>query len=293
MPVLSFPEDLGVAADLQQYVMFFINVRATGLPQMQGTALSGIQVAPGGGAQGAAFANAAGALGGSQIGGYILPAALSGTNTMQRLDTAIALYLAEKPQTTYRANFDNVVDLESTGLIAKMLSSDKSMADAARGEAGAYMAAKVGSTLTQAVSGANQGISAIMKSRLNPFKQAYFDHMDFRQFRFRYAFMPRTPNEATAVKQIVDLFKFHMHPELSAGTAFMIYPSEFDIVYFWGTNENKYWHKISTSVLIEMNIDYGGDQYTSFYGGVPSEVYLTLQFKEIEALTKERIAQGY
>jgi hypothetical protein len=292
MPVLSFPEDLGTASDLQQYVMFFINVRATGLPQMPGTARSSVTVAPGGGEIGAAVGGMFNAGAGTTVGQYVVPAALSGTNTMNRLDTAIALYIAERPQTTYKANYDNVVDLGTTGLIAKMLSGDKSMADNAKNYS-SYIGAKLGSTVTQAVSGANDGISAIMKSRLNPFKQAYFDHMEFRQFQFRYAFMPRTPNEATAVKQIIDLFKFHMHPELAGGSAFMIYPSEFDIVYYWGTEQNKYWHKISTCVLLQLSIDYGGDQYTSFYGGVPSEVYLTLTFKEIEALTKERIAQGY
>jgi hypothetical protein len=129
--------------------------------------------------------------------------------------------------------------------------------------------------------------------RLNPYKQAYFEHMEFRQFRFAYRFHPKSARESSDVKTIIDLFKFHMHPELAANSALMIYPSEFDIIYFWGGVENRYWHRISSCVLLELNVDYGGDQFQSFYGGAPSEILLTLTFKEIEALTKERIAQGY
>ena len=66
-----------------------------------------------------------------------------------------------------------------------------------------------------------------------------------------------------------------------------------EIRYFFKNGENTYFDKISTCVLKNMNVDYGGDIFSSFDDGIPVEINLTLQFQELELLTKERIAQGY
>ena len=105
--------------------------------------------------------------------------------------------------------------------------------------------------------------------------------------------MPRSRAEALNVRRILNLFKFHMHPELSAAGLFYLYPSEFEIRYFFKNKENTYFDKISTCVLKNMSVDYGGDIFSSFDDGIPVEINLTLQFQELELLTKERIAQGY
>jgi hypothetical protein len=85
-----------------------------------------------------------------------------------------------------------------------------------------------------------------------------------------------------------------MHPEISAGGLFYIYPSEFNIVYYYAGKENPHLNKISTCVLEDMNVDYGGSNgFNTFNDGMPSEINITLRFKELETLTKERIDKGY
>ena len=44
--------------------------------------------------------------------------------------------------------------------------------------------------------------------------------------------MPKDRAESQAVYNIIQTFKEHMHPELSKGGYFYIYPSEFEIVYY-------------------------------------------------------------
>jgi hypothetical protein len=105
--------------------------------------------------------------------------------------------------------------------------------------------------------------------------------------------MPRSPLEAENIKRILNLFKFHMHPELSKGGLFYIYPSEFEIKYFYRDKENTYFDKISSCVLEDMSVDYGADIFSTFEDGNPVEINLTLKFKELELLTKDRITQGY
>jgi hypothetical protein len=127
----------------------------------------------------------------------------------------------------------------------------------------------------------------------NPFREQIFQSVDNRTFQFDYKFLPRSPAEAASIEKIIKMFKFHMHPELSAGGLFYIYPSQFNIVYYYQGKTNPHVHKISTCVLSTMNIDYGGQQFGSFNDGMPTEINMRLNFVELETLTKERIALGY
>ena len=110
---------------------------------------------------------------------------------------------------------------------------------------------------------------------------------------FKYKFLPRSAKEADNVRNIVKEFKLHMHPELSNGGLFYIYPSTFDIAYYHRGKENTNFHKISTCVLEDLSVDYGGQGFNTFADGMPTEVNLSLRFRELEVLTKERIDQGY
>lgn len=129
-----------------------------------------------------------------------------------------------------------------------------------------------------------------IKNRTNPFREQFFERVDFRTFNFRHTFMPKNPSEVANVKKIIDLFKFHMHPELVGEQNLMfLYPSEFDIKYMFEGQENPYFNKFTTCVLEDMNVEYGGDIFATFETGEPVEVNMSLRFKEIELLTKENI----
>ena len=84
-----------------------------------------------------------------------------------------------------------------------------------------------------------------------------------------------------------------MHPEMSDGKLFFIYPSEFNITYYFGDNKNPYFHKFTTCVLESMDVSYGGDQFSSFRNGEPTEINMSLTFRELEVLTKTMINQGF
>jgi hypothetical protein len=43
-----------------------------------------------------------------------------------------------------------------------------------------------------------------------------------------------------------------------------------------------------------MQVEYGGEQFSSFSSGAPTEINLTLSFRELELITKESIkSRGY
>lgn len=124
----------------------------------------------------------------------------------------------------------------------------------------------------------------------NPFREQIFQSVDTRTFTFDYKFLPKNQRESEAVREIIYTFAYHMHPELSAQGLFYIYPSEFNIQYYFAGKENRWVNKISTCVLTDMNVDYGNSSMFSTYNnGAPTEVNLRLTFRELEVLTKERI----
>jgi hypothetical protein len=95
--------------------------------------------------------------------------------------------------------------------------------------------------------------------------------------------------------EIIQLFKYHMHPEIDASRLFLIYPSEFNIEYRYKGERNEYVHKISTCALTNVRVTYGSSDFTTFSGtnGAPSEINLELTFSELETLSNDRIGQDW
>ena len=58
-------------------------------------------------------------------------------------------------------------------------------------------------------------------------------------------------------------------------------------------NPNKNLHRISECVLESMNISYGGDRYKAYEGGRPVVTNMTLNFKELDLISRSRAEEGY
>ena len=87
-----------------------------------------------------------------------------------------------------------------------------------------------------------------------------------------------------------------MHPEFTQGEGnyVYLYPSEFDVVYYNNGQENPHLPKYTSCVLQSMEVNYTGNGYfTSFAGGAPTHITITMTFKELAPLTKAEIAKGY
>ena len=60
---------------------------------------------------------------------------------------------------------------------------------------------------------------------------------------------------------------------------------------------NNFLHHISTCVLENMNVSYGGARYKTFEaiddGAPPLETSITLNFREMELITRERVHEGF
>ena len=135
----------------------------------------------------------------------------------------------------------------------------------------------------------------------NPFSEVVFKGVGHRDFSCTYNLTARNKEEVEDINKIITLFKYHMHPSLSfdvAGGRYFKVPSEFDIHYAYQGQLNNYLNKISRCVLTGCEINYGGEEFTTFRqfdndGAAPVQISMTLNFTETEIMTKETIADGY
>ena len=70
-------------------------------------------------------------------------------------------------------------------------------------------------------------------------------------------------------------------------------PNTFDIEYMYAGQSNQNLHKIGECVLETMSVSYGGDRYKAYDNGMPVVTNLSLNFKELDLITKERAAEGF
>jgi hypothetical protein len=250
-----------------------------------------------GNASGSAKGAAAGGAGGAIVSGAVASTAASATRNQKRLKTAIALHIPNQLAIRYSTNWEaeETLGFQAAEDIIKALGSGASMTDVAEkakntGGVARDIVASVG--MSQAPGGA--AISAATGLAANPKKEQVFKGLDYRSFQFDYMFFPRDEAEAKNVMNIIKEFKYHMHPEYKGDSTYLwIYPSEFDITYYNRGLENEHIHKHTSCVLTEMNVNYTPNgQFTSFANGMPTQIQISLSFRELGLLNKDLIKEG-
>ena len=147
--------------------------------------------------------------------------------------------------------------------------------------------------------GTEQVFNKVFGQTTNPFIEVAFNNMSLRDFSYTFNFRPRSADETAEVKAIIQLFRFHMAPELKGTNhRYMTLPSTFDIHYMYQSDpetarENTFYNKIATCVLERCDVNYTPTGVKSFDDGAPTEITMALAFKETELLTKNKINQGF
>jgi len=134
----------------------------------------------------------------------------------------------------------------------------------------------------------------------NPYMEVLFDKPDLREFTYNFTFVPRSEAETNDVNTIIQMFRFHMAPEMRQDhSRFMTLPSEFDLHYMYQDGngvaaENSYFNKISTCVLKNCSVNYTPDGAVQTHkDGSPVKITMSLTFAETEMITKQKIQEGF
>jgi len=147
--------------------------------------------------------------------------------------------------------------------------------------------------------GANDLYNKAFGNATNPYMEVFFGGMELRTFQYNFTFAPKNQDETDDAKKIIEIFRFHMAPELQGeNMRYLTLPSTFDIHYMYQHSkdiaiENTFYNKIATCVLTNVAVDYAPNGVKSFADGAPTSITMSLSFTETEILTKERIDQGF
>ena len=229
----------------------------------------------------------------------------------KRLKTGIAMFMPASVQTTYTANY---TDTEIGGGTENILNAfnattEGDLEGAVRSFFNNSTALKEGltkmglagvSALPIGLAGLREGAEAKAGSVISDRLELAFKGINKRQFQYTFKMIPRSRAEAEEIRKIIFIFKQNMLPEFVGGNRAgrrLRVPNTFDIQYMYKGNSNEFLHHISTCVLETMSVQYGGERYKTFPGqsdgAPPVETQITLNFKEMELITRERVFEGF
>ena len=293
---ISYPKELGTMERNKHYVMFFINAQTSAKIDFEAQKK-----------QDQAIIDELEAFGGRQISRPSPPSprtnADGSTLTLKRAPTkrlsqAIALYMPSQLQMSQKAGYG---EAEIGVAVANVMAGyDAVQSDASFNELAKRFIGQGENIVKDMATGALDAVAAgtkaardINQGRIrNNRSEMVFEGIDRRSFAFTFRMLPTSPKEAQDIEDIITAFRYHAMPEIDGSDPTgrtMTVPSTFDIEY----HPNTHLHKISTSVLESVDIQYGGERPQFFTDDQPVETQLTLNFKELEIITKKRIAAGF
>ena len=228
----------------------------------------------------------------------------------KRLSTAIAMYMPASVQVTYGAQYQDT----QVGAVTEQALNAYNDVLAGRGSDAIGELGKMGPEIANSLQQFMLGSIGVIPG-FQGVKEAFemkegnviadrlelaFKGINKRNFQYTFKMIPKSEQESRDIRDIVFAFKSNMLPEFVGGNRggrrFLV-PNTFDIQYMYLQNSNHFLHHISTCVLENMNVAYGGDRYKTFEanadGAPPMETTITLNFKEMELITRERVFEGY
>tara|TARA_B100000941_G_C28473920_1_gene538040 strand:- start:395 stop:1480 length:1086 start_codon:yes stop_codon:yes gene_type:complete len=308
--VLTFPEDLG-STDQGHFIMFFINEQANANVEFGSSKkISRYSFDEDGGSTRIPISGEVGAIKQNEINEQMGQT----TNSVKRAPTvrltkSIAMYMPAQVSVSQDLQYEDTdigalagiinsvgTDFNKTGSFEETylnLAESKQLQDAA-GKA-------LQATLDTVAPGAKAVLEIESGKVISNRMEMVFKGLGKRSFSFQFTLMPKSENEANIAKAIVDNFRFYSAPsfegDVSSSRTFIV-PATFDIEYRINQGiKNSYLNRISTCVLEKVDVSYGGERVAFFRpnaeGAPPVQTSITLNFKELEVITRERIAAGF
>ena len=174
--------------------------------------------------------------------------------TTKRISDSIALYLPGQVIDQTSATYEDL----PTGLVGKFLGDAAGLITSYRQsdyeavgqkgagalkafieEAGRRLLATAAEGLLGA-EGSVQGVNKLFGQADNPFVEVLFNSMNIRKFTYNFNFAPRNEDETQEIQQIIQLFRYHMSPELQRTNGrYLTLPSTFDIHYMYKAENGK------------------------------------------------------
>ena len=229
----------------------------------------------------------------------------------RRLDTCIAMYMPATLNVTYgSAYLDQAISplasgaadavqnfLETNSLQSAFQAGKKKITEDIKRRT---ILSTLGLVDALGITGAREAFEISAGEVITDRMELAFKQVRRRIFTYNFKMLPKNSREADEIRNIIKMFQVNMLPEMKRGRQLttMNFPNTFDIRYMYNGSDNDYIHRVSTCVLTDMTVSYGGDKFKTFtphntQGAPVVETSLNLSFKELELITRERALEGY
>ena len=132
----------------------------------------------------------------------------------------------------------------------------------------------------------NRGRGRVM----NPNRFSIFEAPGLRDFSFTFKMIPQSVQEADSIPKIIQSFRLAAYPEITSSRIEFTFPKVFKIKMV----NNEQTIRIPYVACQSISVNYNPTSMSYFkYKNTPSEIDLTLSFKELSQLTKEQIREGF
>ena len=229
----------------------------------------------------------------------------------RRLDTCIAMYMPATLNVTYGSEYEDraisplasgAADavqnfLETNSLQSAFQAGKKKITEDIKR---ITILSTLGLVDALGITGAREAFEISAGEVITDRMELAFKQVRRRIFTYNFKMLPKNSREADEIRNIIKMFQVNMLPEMKRGRQLttMNFPNTFDIRYMYNGSDNDYIHRVSTCVLTDMTVTYGGDRFKTFtphntQGAPVVETSMNLTFKELELITRERALEGY
>ena len=224
----------------------------------------------------------------------------TGKGAARTVKNSIAIYMPQTLKFNLAADYGAADIGGALGAFAKIKDAINSGSGFTGPDMGAVaqQAGKLATGLSSFFTGGlGEGIGAAVQRRTGiapaAMSEMIFNGIDYRTFSFTFKFTPRSKKESDVVNNLLHEIKESMLPLKYGSGSIAAYkvPHEFTIRFMRGTQVNPFIDQIGLCACTGVDIDYGGDKFSTHPSGDPVSIDATLTFKELELMERSRYNQ--
>lgn len=139
-----------------------------------------------------------------------------------------------------------------------------------------------------------EGMMGEVSGRIpNPYVTAIFRGVNFRTFDYVFKFTPLSEDDCTLINNIIKEMRSNALPESLDSSAFLSYPYECQIAYFWKGKQNKWLNRFKRAACTKIDVNYAGTgSFTAMRNGFPTQIIVSTTWTELELVTRSDVTEG-
>lgn len=142
-------------------------------------------------------------------------------------------------------------------------------------------------------------LPGLLGTPINPQIEVLFRNTQLRTFQFYFLMSPTSLDESQKMQWIIERLRWHAAPRISNSSLTFEPPSEFEVTFYFrqkmgGFVRNPNLPKIDKCVVERIDVDFTPQgEFSTFSNGHPVSALLSMQFKELSIIDKNKIGAGY